>query len=126
MLTAGALELMRGRIEDTFDQTCVVVREAGTAVSDGMGGFNAGTTAAGTYTCRIAPTIRLPIEALTADQVQSIGTHIVTLPALTDVRPSDRIVSGTRTFSVTGGTGDRSYELSKRVLCTEINEGEGS
>lgn len=123
MLTPGELDVMRDVLEETLPHTCVVQRVGGTV--DAMGKYTAGTTIAGTYACRISPAGMDPFEVIVAGQVQAIGTHRITLPALADVRPSDRIVSGTREFNVTGGTGDRSWEISKRLTVNEVNEAEG-
>jgi head-tail adaptor len=123
MLTDGALEFYRETLGLTYPDTCTIERVQGSA--DGMGGFTYGTTVAGTYACRIAPQGMPPFEVLVAGQMQAVSTHVITFEALTDIRPTDRIKSGTRVFNVTGGTGDRSWELSKRVLANEVNEAAG-
>lgn len=125
MLTNGALAFYREHMERAYPDTCVIPRtSAGT--SDGMGGVTGGTSTAGTYACRVAPAGMPAFEKLTASQVQGVDVYTITFPALTDVRPTDTINVGARVFQVTGGTGDRSWELSKRVLAVEINEGVSS
>ena len=121
MLTAGMKALYRDYFEDTFDKTCVIVRTAGT--SDGMGGYGTETTFAGTVACRIGFPIGGATEGVAAGQLQAVGTHVITMPAFTDIGPSDRVTIGTRVFNVIGGTGERSHELSRRVAVNEINEG---
>lgn len=124
MLTPGELADLRETLEETLPDTCLVQRTAGTV--DAMGKPVPGTAIAGTYACRISPVAMDPFEILVAGQVQAIGTHTITFPALADIRPSDRILSGTRRFNVTGGTGDRSWEISKRITVNEVNEAEGN
>ena len=122
MLTSGALDFYRDQLERTYPDTCVIPRTTAGS-SDGMGGVTGGSTVAGTYACRIAPAYVPPFERLNASQVQSVDVYVITFPALIDVRPTDTINVGERVFQVTGGTGDRSWELSKRVLAVETNEG---
>lgn len=122
MLTSGALDFYRDQLERTYPDTCVIPRTAAGS-SDGMGGVTPGGTTAGTYACRIAPAGNTSMERLNAHQLQGVDVYTITFPALIDVRPTDNIHVGPRVFRVTGGTGDRSWELSKRVLATETNEG---
>lgn len=121
MLTDGMLDFYRDTLKETYPDTCVIVRSQGSA--DGMGGSTVVDVAVGTYACRIAPAGLDPFEVLNASQVQAVAVYRITFPALIDVRPTDRIHVGARIFNVTGRTGDRSWELSKRVLATEVNEG---
>lgn len=121
MLTDGMLDFYRDTLKETYPDTCVIVRSQGSA--DGMGGSTVVDVAAGTYACRIAPAGMPPFEVLTARQVQGVEVMTITFPALVDIRPSDKIQSGPRVYSVTGGSTDRSWELSKRVTATATNEG---
>ena len=90
-----------------------------------MGGYGTETTFAGTVACRIGfPSGNSgATEGVAAGQLQAVGTHVITMPAFTDIGPSDRVHIGTRVFNVIGGTGERSHELSRRVAVNEINEG---
>lgn len=122
MLTNGALDFYRDTMNRAFPDTCVIPRTTAGS-SDGMGGVTGGSTVAGTYACRIAPAYVPPFERLNASQVQSVDVYTITFEALTDIRATDVIHVGERVFRVTGGSGDRSWELSKRVQAVEINEG---
>ncbi|MGQ9809704.1 MAG: head-tail adaptor protein, partial [Armatimonadota bacterium] len=85
--------------------------------SDGAGGFTETWTPVATAACRLSPLGQTPQEQVIAARLTNISGWVVTLPALTDVRPTDRLVIGSRTFEVVGIlTG--SWEISRRVICT--------
>lgn len=113
-LTAGELTLARTDAASLLTDSCAISRPTFTP-NDSGGGSNNYTTVA-TVGCRIGP--------LTSAEVLRGGANTettdvaVTLPANTDVRAADRLVTGGRTYEVTGIT-DRTDELLRRVSARE-------
>lgn len=120
MLGTAELADLRGALEDSLPDSCVIMRGvAGT--SDGMGGYIGGSSsAAGTVDCRVSPTGLQPGEVEMARQVGAAQVWEITMPANTDIRATDRITSGTTTYEVVDIRGPRSYELHRRVVCLRV------
>lgn len=116
MLTDAEIAAMRATLEDSLPSTCVIMRTtAGT--SDNAGGYLPGTTsAAGTVACRVSPSMLRPNEVVVAGQSGMESNWVITFPATTDVRSTDRIVSDGVTYEVVAPLGPRSYELGRRVV----------
>lgn len=112
----------RPLIESTFDKTCAIRRTV--ATQDDAGNTVEAESTVATVGCRITEGEMPPFERVTADQMQSIGTHIIYMPVGADVRGSDHITSDDgREFNVIRGGGN-SYELAQRVRVIEVNFGE--
>jgi head-tail adaptor len=118
MLTATDLDAMRSTLDESLPDTAQVGRQA--LVSDDAGGFSESWSVVATVACRVSPGGLLPQERAVAERMGVVSSWVVTLPALTDVRAADRLVVGTRTFEVVAPLGPRSYEVSRRVVCSEV------
>lgn len=115
LLSNGQIASMRTTLERTLPDTAVVSRP--TNVSDGAGGWTQTWATVATVACRVA--VPSGGEVVIAGKLDAVGTWTITLPALTDVAAADRIAVGARTFEVSLVLRPRSWELSRRVLCTE-------
>ena len=116
LLTDTQIASMRTTLERTLPDTATI--EHDTMGSDGAGGqIVTGTATTGPFACRVA--VPSGQEEVIAGKLDAVGTWTITLPALTDVAAADRIVIGSRTFQVALPLRPRSWELSRRVLCTE-------
>lgn len=114
VLSTGELALLRDDLSATLPETCGIVRV--TRASDGAGGWSETTATVASVACRLAPLSAR--EAQIAASLDAAVEHVVTLPAATDVRHSDRITLGARTFEVTQ-VRTRSEELVRRVWVVE-------
>lgn len=119
MLPTAELESLRTDPERTLPDECVISRTTATEGSHGRPGASGPTET--TVACRISP--RSGGEGIELDQVTARQLYNITMPAETDIGPNDQITSGSRTFQVVGGTGERSYEITRRVFAEERNEG---
>lgn len=90
-----------------------------TQVSDDMGGHTDTWAAAGTVACRVSPYPLRPGEEVVGGRVLGLDTWVVTLPAETTVSERDRIATGGRSFEIVSVMAPRSWELARRLLCTE-------
>lgn len=119
MLPSTEIAALRGELERSLPATCVISRKAATTGNRGRPG--ASSSAVETVACRISPLSGR--EGIEVEQLTTRQLWVITLPAETDIGPTDRITSAGRTFEVVGGTGERSYELGRRVYAEEKNEG---
>lgn len=118
MLSTDELDAMRSTLEASLPDTAEVKRR--TLTSDGAGGFTEGWQDRGTaVACRVAPTGWVPEERVIAERMAAKSTWTITLPALTDVGPADRLLVGSRVFEVAGVLA-RSGEISRRCVCSEV------
>lgn len=117
MLTDDQLDAMRETLEDSLPETASIVRLTTTATETG-GASEAWTSIATGIAARISP--EGGGEGVVADKLTSSRGWIVTLPHGTDVAQADRIVIGSRTFEVSHLKSARSYQVSVRVRCTEV------
>jgi len=116
LLSSAELADMRATLNRTLPDSATIRHD--TTISDGAGGQTVtGTTTTGPFACRVA--VPSGDERVVAGKLDAIGTWTITLPALTDVSATDRILIGSRTFEVSLPLRPRSWELSRRVLCTE-------
>ena len=117
MLTDADLARMRGAQESIMTDTCQVQRR--TLTPDGAGGHAESWNTVATVACRVAPSGRSPQEQVIAERLTATSIWTITLPALTDVQPADRLLVGARTFEVVGVLA-RSEEIARRVVCVEV------
>lgn len=117
MLTADEITTMRMTLNASLPDSAQVQRRSLT--SDGAGGYNEAWSTVATVACRVAPSGQSPQERVIAERLESMSIWTLTVPALTNVRPADRIILGTRTFEVVAALA-RSTEISRRVVCTEV------
>lgn len=109
-LTAGELTQIRDEMAASLPDTCTIRRV--TPVATETGGWTE-TTVDTSVACRVAPLGSR--DAQIAGAMGYTSDHVVTLPAETDVRASDRIVWNGQTFEVNGPPRTRSEELVRRV-----------
>lgn len=101
MLTTAELASIRAVQAAALPDRCSILR-IGTA-SDGMGGFTSTWAAvASEVPCRLSSMVQRPSENVAATALQSTVLYMLTLPALTDIRPTDRVIVGATTFEVAG------------------------
>lgn len=117
MLSTADLAALRAEFNQSLPDTAQVQRV--TRQSDGAGGSTETWTTIATVACRVSPMGNLPVERAIADRLTGVQFWAVTLPAATDITAADRIVSGGRTFEVVGVLAPRTWELARRVVCTE-------
>src|SRR5688500_18813377 len=86
-------------IQHTFSATAAVWRK--TSVSDNAGGSTDSYAAVATYACSFAPHQITPTEREATVSVIAVSAWVFRFAAGTDVRTTDRLVVGTRTFEVT-------------------------
>ncbi len=116
-LSATQLADMRATVAATFVESCDIQRVSA-PVSDGRGGRTGAPATVVTVACRIGPAAsggEIPV----IERLQSSNGFMITMPAATDVRMGDRIVSSGRTFEVTGLGVPRSFEIARRVRTVE-------
>lgn len=89
------------------------------SVSDDMGGHTDTWAAAGTVACRVSPYPLRPDEREVAGRVLGLDTWVVTMPAETVISERDRVATGGRSFEVVSVMAPRSWEVARRLLCTE-------
>ncbi len=101
----------------TFNAVATISRKA--QVADSTGGFTDTYSTVATHRCSFSRAQITPIERENAVQVQGIVFWVFVFAQGTDIRTTDRIIVGTRTFEVvSSATG--SLELATRVVCQEI------
>ncbi len=88
-------------------------------VSDSQGGFTTTWAASGTALCRVSPAGQ-GREAVVAAKLTTISPWVVTLPVNTTVSAANRVVVGTRTFEVNAVMAPMSWEVTRRVICSEV------
>lgn len=104
--------------ESTMTDTATIRRF--TSVSDGMGGATDTWATVTTVKCRIQAYTRITsLEQVTSDQMAVTADFVVFLPVGTDVRNTDKLVIGTRTFEVRHGV-PHTWQTSLRVPVVEI------
>lgn len=104
-------------ITRTFSATAVIYRKA--QVADDTGGYTDAYVATSTVQCSFTRSGITPVERENAVQVRSIAFFNVVFAFGTDVRPTDRVRVGTRTFEVVSSALG-SMEIATRVVCQEI------
>lgn len=118
MLPAAELAQMQVEVERTLVDTCAIVRVEVTGQDDY--GYPVKDETRTEVACRISPETSNRGEQIIAERMQLVAPFLITLPADTDVRPSDQIESDGRTFNVASGVGGRTWEIVKRVLVDEV------
>jgi hypothetical protein len=101
----------------TLTETGTITRYA--VVDDGAGGVTRGAATATTLACRIGPAGKSGEERLIAERVAPQMAYTLTFAAGADVRESDTIVVGSRSFEVAGVV-RHTFETARRVVCTEV------
>ena len=117
-LSAQELASMQAACNAFLPGTAIVQRV--TLVSDGMGGYTPTPTNIGTAICRVTPA-GAGAEKLVAEKLTSLNNWVVTLPATTDVTTKDKLVIGARTLEVQAVLAPRSWEVTRRVIASEVS-----
>ena len=99
-------------------EVCDVSRS--TPSSDGQGGTTQSWSTVATVAARISPERRAPYEREVEGAARLEKRWVITLPALTDVEPEDRLLINTRSFNVVGHDGGRTFEICVRCRCLEV------
>lgn len=116
-LRPGELAALRAAYVPRFTSSATVQRV--TRVQDTSGGFVDTYTAGETYDCSFSMAQVTPTERENTIGVQTIAVWRFVFPAGSDVRSTDRLLVGTRTFEVVHA-GARSLEITLLALCQEI------
>lgn len=122
IVTTSQLAMMRAVAERALPGTAAIHRR--TLTTDNVGGWADSYSSVGTVACRLAfqgtktePTL---VDMEEGGTVKTEQRWIITLPYGTDIRETDRIVTGGSTFVVISGMETRSYELTRRVLVKKV------
>jgi hypothetical protein len=116
-LTTEELAAMQAEAIGMLPDTCTIKRPSQTP--DGAGGFT--TSYDDTYTgvpCRRGPAGGS--ERIMAEKLTDVRVWTVTLPAGTDIQTGDLIaIDGYAGTLKVAGWNDRSWEITRRVVCVE-------
>ena len=118
MLTDDDLDAMRETLEESLPETAAILRLTTTATE--TGGASESWATAATVAARLAPGSYAGSESDIASRLTSTRSWTITLPQGTDIRQADRIEIGSRTFEVVTVLSARSYQVSARVSCVEV------
>lgn len=116
MLSAAEVASMRATQAQTLTTACTITHRA--LVSDNMGGQTETLTNV-TAVCRCAASANMPDYQLVGARVNEAALWRITFAAETDVRKSDKITVGTRTFEVLGILGGATIETARVCICME-------
>lgn len=123
-LSGTEISDLRSDVEEFLTWSAVILRD--TYTSDGMGGSVAALGTAGTVSCRLSPLSQELDE--TGGAVDGLVLRapewMVTVPALTDIRPMDRldVVEGTvPALEVLRLRQPSTYEPVRQVECAEVS-----
>jgi len=108
---------LKAAVNSTLVTTATIQRR--TFTSDGAGGFTETYPVVDTTTCSFEAAQITPLERENAVGIQTISYFNFVFPAGTDIRSTDRIVIGSRTFEVVAPRLG-SLEIDRRVLAQEI------
>lgn len=116
-LHPGELASVRDAFTPRFTASATVKRKM--AVRDSSGGFTDSYVTFTTYPCSFARYPLRPRDIPASPRIQTFSEWYFTFPDGSDVRLTDRLVVGTRTFEVSE-SGARSTNVTLLVVCTEI------
>lgn len=115
-MNAATLARLRRVANANMNESAVVSRP--TRTSDGMGGWTETWTTAATLACRRLSTLS-QAEQRIAERMAIVRPWVAQLPALSDVRETDRLVISSDTLEVVN-VAISSWEAVRRVLCKEM------
>lgn len=119
MLTGRELAQAQADFVATLTGVCNILRPISATSSKGGRAEASAPVVAANVPCRVAPGGNMPQERRVAERLQSAVILRVSLPAGTDVQPSDRIETNGRTLEVVAELTPDTLELVRRVLATE-------
>lgn len=100
----------------------VTLENPSAPIQDGDGGFSHEWTAltpARTF-AQIKPATAHDLERTMVNTVQSVATHIVTIPYHPDVTTKTRLTFGTRLFQIAGVQNPEERNIELVLACTEV------
>ena len=116
-LRPGEIDALRRTLDARKTATAVVHRLA--QARDTTGGWTDTYEAVHSYKCTFTPIPITPLERETTTNVRVISAWQFLFPSGSDIRSTDRLIVGDRTWEVVqGGVG--SLDLQIRVICQEI------
>jgi len=99
----------------------VAVISAITNTSDGAGGWSEGLVTSGTVACRVDPLGANATESQVVVSREALEvTYRLTLPHDAPIAQNNRVVINGRTYEVVAVSIDHSWNVSKRVIITEV------
>jgi hypothetical protein len=117
VISAAELASLRTRVTQTFTATASILRR--TEVEDTQGGTTITYPAVATYACAFSRYQTRPLERESQPRVMVIADWVFVFPIAADIRQTDRIRVGTRTFEVVDA-GIGSADLARKAMCLEI------
>lgn len=120
MLTTAEIAAMRTTQTQALPDSCTISRKS--TVADGRGGTTATwANVATNVACRLGRSgSKSGIETIDADKLQQQTPWVVTFSHNQDVRNTDRIVIGSRTFEAIGPEPHAAWMMALRVQCIEV------
>ena len=119
MLTAAEITAMQSTVNSALPDSATISRVTLTTTS--LGGSSEGWATVATVACRVSPlVVSSAVERAAADVEMAVSPWVITLPANTDIRITDRVVVGARTFEVVSLQVRRSWELHTGVHAQEV------
>ena len=118
MLTAAEITAMQSTVSLSLPDSATISRRTLTTTS--LGGSTEAWANVATVACRVSPLAFSAAERETAGVEVAVSPWLITLPANTDIRITDRVVSGGRIFEVVSLQVRRSWELHTGVHAQEV------
>ena len=120
MLSAAELAAMRTVEQSAMSSTAVIRRPTNTP--DSTGSFTETLAAIGTVTCDVWAVSQTLNEAIGGAQILSRGEWYITVPYGTDVKATDVINVGSKSYEVTFVPNGASWQTALRVEANSYNE----
>lgn len=117
MINAAEFATLGAQVAQTFTASAIVLRL--TQVADSSGGFTDTYATAATYPCSFGRWDATPVERESQPRVLAISNWRFVFAVDVDIRTTDRLLVGTRTFEVVDA-GVGSADTVRRVTCLEI------
>jgi len=119
-LAEATLARLGRTINQHLDQLAAIQRPVVTRTHSGSSTTWPTVTGLDAVPCSVAPGGLSPTEQAVAEGVKAVTPWMLTFPRGTDIRSTDRVVVGSRTFEVIAARRPRTYELQTRVTATEV------
>lgn len=120
MLTAAELAAMRTVEQSAMSGTAVIRRATNTP--DGTGSFTESLAAIGTVSCDVWAVSQRLNEAVGGAQILSRGDWYITVPYGTDVKATDIIDVGSKSYEVVFVPNGSTWQTALRVEANSYNE----
>jgi hypothetical protein len=120
MISAAELASLRTQDAQTFTTTATVLHKVTAEDTQGGSLDTYPTEGAATYPCSFGRLGQVrPVERESQPRIQLVADWNFVFPVEADIRPTDRIAVGTRTFEVVDA-GIGSADVVRRAICLEI------